>query len=576
MVAATAFVLLLLPVNLVGPGLFAVRRLHWAPAEKLCGAVGLSLIWLYLTSFLIYLLNLPQATFYGVSLLGLLSAIACRADLLRLWRHRSTRRCLAAFGLLLAWSTLWSMLVRHFSGATWWGDWQEHYERTRFFLEHGPSDYRFLHLYPLPARPPFMNLVAGHFLAQAGNSFTLFQIVFLFLNLLIVLPLWLMSAVFSPGGRRSAVVFGFLALNPMLLQNLSFTWTKLLTGYFVVLALWFYLAAWRKSDPVRWKAASVSVAAGVLVHYSAVPYALCLGLHYLVVVFPRQQRRWGAALAAAIPSLALLVTWFSWSLAVYGVGATAASNTTAQGFGTTAPRANVVKVIKNLYGTLLPPPTSFRRAVFNDYFRQPSRLGYWRDYTFYYFQQNLLFALGSVGGLLVPLLLPRALRAVARPMARFWLWFILFSAVVGIAVHPTDWPGGVARICCQPLVLLGVTFLGARFSVLPAAVRCLALAGCAVDFALGIFLHFSLENRVFPFERVGGVIVPQAPAELLSLPAVQNYVAKSDANLAYWGDRLSGTAGVLEVAAAVAFVGIMAWLLIAGLRTSHLVSQRSR
>ena len=45
------FLLLLLGVCSVGPGFFLARKLPWSPAEKLCAALGLSLLVLYLSSF---------------------------------------------------------------------------------------------------------------------------------------------------------------------------------------------------------------------------------------------------------------------------------------------------------------------------------------------------------------------------------------------------------------------------------------------------------------------------------------------------------------------------------------------
>src|SRR5690606_21940942 len=97
-------------------------------------------------------------------------------------------------------------MVRHLSGGMWAGDWLEHYERTLFFLEHWPRDYQFIQLYSLPARPPMMNLVAAHYLAHVGNAFPHFQFVFLFLNLLVCIPLCMMLSLFARRGGRNVLV----------------------------------------------------------------------------------------------------------------------------------------------------------------------------------------------------------------------------------------------------------------------------------------------------------------------------------------------------------------------------------
>ena len=61
--------------------------------------------------------------------------------------------------------------------------------------------------------------------------------------------------------------------------------------FYVLLGLTLYLAGWRRGDRARLACAFAALSAGVLVHYSAAPYALFLGLHYLVAVFPGRPAR---------------------------------------------------------------------------------------------------------------------------------------------------------------------------------------------------------------------------------------------------------------------------------------------
>jgi hypothetical protein len=194
--------LLLLPICSVGPGIFFVRKLPWSPPEKLCAAFGLSLAILYVSSFVIFALDLPPSTYFVVSAVCLCLLGSSFRDVLRLVEHRRVRRQLAAFAFLFLWGVALLSLVRHYSGGVWAGDWVEHYQRTLFFLDRPPRDTTFLGLYLLPARPPLMNLVAAHFLAQVGRGYDVFQIVFLFLDLLIVFPCFLLaSAMVRRGGR---------------------------------------------------------------------------------------------------------------------------------------------------------------------------------------------------------------------------------------------------------------------------------------------------------------------------------------------------------------------------------------
>ena len=120
---------------------------------------------------------------------------------------------------------------------------------------------------------------------------------------------------------------GLFAMNPAVMQNATYTWTKLLTAFFVILALSLYLSAWRKRDSIRMTAAFVALAAGLLVHYSAGPYVVFFAVHYLLVVFRTRPAKWKELAAISVASGLLLFTWFGWSIATYGVKPTFASNT---------------------------------------------------------------------------------------------------------------------------------------------------------------------------------------------------------------------------------------------------------
>jgi hypothetical protein len=131
-----------------------------------------------------------------------------------------------------------------------------------------------------------MNLLAAFFLAQVGDRFELYQLAFLFLNLLVFLPCCLLAPLLAPCGRwRVVPVVALVGLCPMVIENVTYTATKLLIAFYVMLALRFYLTGWRKQDTLRMTAAFVFLAAAMLVHYSAGPYLVFLGGHYLLVLW---------------------------------------------------------------------------------------------------------------------------------------------------------------------------------------------------------------------------------------------------------------------------------------------------
>jgi hypothetical protein len=126
--------------------------------------------------------------------------------------------------------------------------------------------------------------------------------------------------------------------------------------------------------------------------------------------------------------------------------------------------------------------------------------------------------------------------ARAGPQSRrFWLLLIPFSVLAGVAVIGESNPFGAAHLTLLPMEVLGLALLAAAFPWSRAAAIIL-LAGCAVDFSLGIFLQArieSLENTprrtVFTvaFNPADGAPVPGRPTPYsLSPQAFGNWYAK--------------------------------------------------
>ena len=558
-------VVALLPLLLLtsfAPGFFFVRRLPWSPPERLVGAVGLSLVLVWLAAFAIYILGLPASAHLVVSAVAAVSLVAAWPDVLRLVRHVTVRRWLGALAFLLVWALALLALVRHYSGGLWAGDWIEHWERSSFFLERYPLEFVFVGDYRLPARPPMMNVLAAHFLAHVGRTYELFQITFLFLNLLIVLPLLLMAtAMVRRASRRTLFIAGFLAASPMLLQNVTFTWTKLGAGFYVLLGLWLYLRAWRKRDGLRMALAFGSLGTGMVVHYSAGPYAVVIGLHYLVAVLPRRERRWRELSASVLLGALMLLPWVAWSVAAYGPNATVASNTTVAGVGAVSPADNVARTGTNLVNSLVPHPLrAAGRQYMQTWFQQRSTLGWLRDWTFLVYQVNAAGALGVAGGLLALYVLYRRGRDAApraRPELRFWLAFVVGSFVLGIAVHGTPDDVGLVHICLQPLMLLGAVFVAASVPDLPVWLRAVALAGCAVDFAVGVLLHFAMENLVGTLVSLPRQIAISNTMGLSQVAAL-NWGYGAIHSMRFFGERFAPAASAIEASLALAYAGVLA------------------
>ncbi|HTL30564.1 MAG TPA: DUF6541 family protein, partial [Tepidisphaeraceae bacterium] len=473
------FRLLLLPIILlltaIGPGLPVAARLRWKPKETLCAAVALSLFFSYLAAFVIYALHLPNSLYYAITIAGAVATFVARDRIRQLLRDSQVRAQLWIYLALFAYALCAMATIRHYSGGLWAGDWIEHYQRVRFFLDHEPLDRKFIDVYSLPSRPPMMNVLVASWMAQVGdNSFAMFQVAFLLLNLLVVVSCVLFLAML--GARRwpvAAVVLAFLfAANPMFIQNLMWTWTKLLSAFYVMLGLWLYLRGWQKQDSRRTIGAFVSLAIGTLVHYSTGPYIVVLFIHYGLTFLRRRKKNWKEPIIAGVISAVVLFTWLGWSASKFGWHETLASNTSVAVAGKSAGGGAIGRILANVYDTLIPiqwrDPDSFSRN-----FPQPNVLGYVRDYAFCLYQHNLILGMGSLAGVVITVLTLRAISGRQLPSRRavFWRWFIVGVTVLGVAVVATRELLGVAHICLQAMMLLGVTLLAANFERLGRPLR---------------------------------------------------------------------------------------------------------
>ena len=525
--------LVLLVVCSFAPGFLVVRRLRWSGLEKLCGSVALSLVLLWLAAWGIYIWAQPAA-YYGLAAACGLAAIAVAKDAWRLCRGLRVRRALAGYAFLLAWTLLVLAVIRNYSGALWSGDWLEHFQRTLFFLHHFPKDTPIYGGYLLPARPPMMNVLAAFFLGVTQDRFEIFQLVFAFLNLLVFLPCCLAVPMLVRVRKVSLLpLVGIFAMNPAVMQNATYTWTKMLTAFFVVLAVCLYLSGWRKRDSVRLTAAFVALAAGLLAHYSAGPYCVFFALHYLLVVFRTRPGKWKELAAIAIACALLLSTWFGWSMAVYGAKPTFASNTSI-----TATKqiqgSNLAKIAGNVVDSIVPRVSydSAKAHVLD----QPYAPAVVRDNVFLLYQANLILSMGLLGG---PLAVWFAIAAFRSGKGlggerNFWLMLIGFSLVVGLAVVGERDYFGVAHLTLVPMELLGITLLAGRF-VSRRRIALLIVAGCAIDFSLGVFFHARVQHLDNTAEHTyftglsygsGQFLIGAPGPDSLNMAAWRNWMAK--------------------------------------------------
>jgi hypothetical protein len=562
----------ILLISSLGPGLFFIRYLRWRPLETLCSSVALSLLLLYLAALAIYGLELSPTWAYAPTALAVLATLVCVGDLRRLWRHREARSAMLAFFALFFWLLLLLLLVRNYSGAGWGGDWVEHYERAIFFSEHQPLDTKFLNHYVLPARPPMMNLLSAQLFWQASPSFEMFQIVFAYLNALVILPCSLLApSLVAKTRNRAWLIAGFLALSPMFAQNGTYTWTKEFAAFYELTALGLYLSAWHRNDSGRLIAACACLSTGLLVHYSIAPFIIFLAGHYLIVLFRRRNHRWRELIASAAVSTAIFSTWLGWSLYAYGAKATFGSNTTVTASQQFSLSGNIVKIAENTFNTLVPFPLRASFESGDEISRRlpGKKLAYLRDWCFCIYQTSFPAMLGLGGLTLVVWQLANFYfhppRDPWQHRYAFWFWFVGVVTFISIAVQGEYDYFGVAHICLQPMVLLGLTFAAVALPHVPRLLRGVALVGLLIDASLGILLHFHLLQNDFG-------IVPASNGRVtfrfhleMGKSALNSSLAKYNHNLTFLGDHAVEVAGIIEPFVFLGVLGICIglWLLAA-------------
>lgn len=525
----------------IGVGWPAAARLKLEPGEKLTAAVALSLLGVFLAAWTIYLAGWPRWTLWAVPVAALAGAAVARRDLRATLLHPEARQLAWLQALVGAWCVGWLATVGSYSGGGWAADWFEHWQRTQFFLERWPLDQLLLGVYPLPARPPLANVVTGALLYPVTVDFAHYQLISTLLGVIAFLPAALLVRRFGGGPAATGLFAVLLMVNPMFVQNATFAWTKLPAAFFVLTGLHFVLRAMDAQAPrAALPLGAACLASGILAHYSAGPYTVMLALLWLFhhAQRPAAERAWFQPIASGVLGGAILATWFAWSFSAYGTAASVAATSSvkgaASGFGEQA-----VRVALNFRDTIVP---HFLRPLDTSLIAQRSPSGALRDFFFQCYQVNLPFAFGSAAWLVLLREVLRLGRGASRGTTWFWSTFTLGVLVLGVATHGSRDHWGLAHICLQALVILGLALVAARWHGLTPVWRRVLIAAAAFDFVFGIAWHFAVQN--FAFERwAGGDAFPRWPATHTE-SAVMNLAAKFEHKLTFFGDAAPFPIGV--------------------------------
>lgn len=486
--------------------------------------------------FLGFVAGLPNGVTAAAMTVGVAVVIGARwRAIAECSRDRAVRHVVIGSLVFSAWAVGMLASVKTYSGGGWSVDWIEHWQRTEFFLHREPLETRFAVEYTLTSRPPLANLLIALWLEASDRSFASFQIFMTLLGSLITIPAVLLSRHFANRVRLAGDPEGaerltwlLLMLSPVVAQNLTFSWTKLPTAFFVLTGLVFVLfalfgeeqpagslAGYRGGDDAtRYGcAAAACLGLGVLTHYSAGPWAIAIACSVLAAVrqVPTPQKRTARGGAAFVLVFgAVLAPWVVWAGAHYGFSALASSTSTGGAWNAESMSERLLVALKNLFDSFVPFP--LRGEPGDGLIIQSSELGRIRDVAFNVYQVNLPLSLGLSG--LWTLIWFAVTRKQQRASVgagaedgtrgcrsgvsarRFWWVLLPLAAVLGIIVHTPRDEWGLAHICLQPLVVVGLAFAAAVLCAAPVNVRCMWVALAALDCALGMVLHLGLESWV--------------------------------------------------------------------------------
>lgn len=533
-----------------GPGWPIAARLPLAPIERVVASLVLSLLIVWLVGWLVYAGNLPARTLLALPVAAALGLWLGRKNLVALTAAPGVRSLMIGQLIVSAWCIGWLALVVSYSGGDWTGDWFGQWERTRFFLERWPRDFLFFGIDPMPSRPPLVNVAVTAWLTLTHGDFAHYQLFLTLWGSLVFAPAALLARRFGGGDATIGMLAVLLMLHPLFLQNVTYSWTKQPTAFFIFASLYFFLRAHdSEARTIHALLFSVALAAALLAHYSAGPYAVVLAAAWCALGWPRRNDPawWRLTGAAALAGGLVLATWFGWAFAIYGAHGTLATNTSVVDQAATAAE-QLQRIALNLRDTLVPP---LLRSVDFNVFAQRSAWGAWRDWFFLLYQRNLFFAVGSVGAVVALLALAQRARAATPRVRRFWIWFIAATVILGVGVHGSRDIWGNTGVCLQPLVLLGVIVLAAHWENLSRGARLTLIIGTAVDAAAGVLLQFGAQSYLIdrwftPGRTEGDVFTSYSEFALMNLRA------KHQLALRFFGETLPVSPGLV-----LAFLGAL-------------------
>jgi hypothetical protein len=298
-------------------------------SERFAASWGLGAAFTAGSEFLAFVAGLDQAAF-NLGAVGLVCVLAVLA-LLR-GRHRKSAESDADFPTVVG---LWALgyaelvctqcLLPEYVGSYWYWDWVGHYQTALVFRGDLPVSWDYVAGYTLASRAPLFNLSGAFALSLTGDDFGVFQLTSALLGTCFLPALFLVLRDLC-GPRAARLGLALAPLNLWMLHNAWFTWPKMLTAYYLLMGLHFYLKSFRARlvDPRQagyWFLAFWACGfLAFMTHQGASVYVAALVLHAAWWGLRRRQYRPSLWELAALPVVAAAIAgpWYGWLLRTLG------------------------------------------------------------------------------------------------------------------------------------------------------------------------------------------------------------------------------------------------------------------
>jgi len=486
------------------PGRIIVEKINIENDEKFVLSFGISCFLFYIIGFSGYIINANSTIFNGIFLL-----ISLILSLILIYKNKIQieNKLLTYFLTSFLFVIFYQSFIPFYSGGLWFFDWFEHYLRTCFFLHKLPLNIEFMG-YIIPSRPPLFNIVSFFYLSIIGADFYKYQIISSILNLFLILSVYLFCKNYLKIENKYLFIFVcfILILNPYILRQITYTWTKSMCAYYVICGLYFYLKFFKNNEKIYLVFSSLFLGIGFIVHFSAGPYILGILLHFLFKSF-FERKFFKNFLIFCLIFFTTIFTYFSWSIKNYGIKNSFLSNTTYLEQKDMSFVKRIEKDFNNFYKTVLPVIPKKYCKIFSFY----------KDRKFEIFNLILPLYSSNIWGNLSFVLSIFFLFIIFKKYENFLLnidknffkFYLPFTFLISLIVNPTKDLCGVAHVTFLPFICILFSFVikevleFKKFKILLLFffLECISI----VTFQIYIYRNYFTLNKILNFYKTTGI-----------------------------------------------------------------------